>query len=458
MSNVYELNVSREGIIKTLKDQFTDRFTFLQEALQNARRAGANIVDFLMDDANLVLDIIDDGNGIDDFESLLTLGESGWDMQTMVKDYPYGVGFASLLMAADAVQIRTQDKAAFFFTDDLLSFKPVVVNTMAYQAGTHIRLWLKTHYDPIFIGNVLQERVKGFELPVSFNGKSLERPAALNNPDRHYIGTPIGMVSLPIRHPTDMPDDADVRAFVQGLPVEFGGTFRKLYDSCILIHFAPHIRARMPDRDKLLDEADVRQQWNAVRRKLFAEQLRYIKAHVPMQRFANDYWRSCAKWCPELLTDVPVAPSMMMACEDITPRLPDWHWQHESALVSWDSNRSLPRKGSLMLTGCFDAYDNQLANLYALKKDLPVVEQALPVTHWAAKDAYDATELPITYRVIGEEKTLSYKGSWIWVDVLFCDAIELVGTTLKPDFPHSKSDSWQLYPDLPPLWRLFLDL
>jgi hypothetical protein len=71
------------------------------EILQNARRAGANSVDLTIKPGeptqdHCVITFQDDGRGIEDFQSLLTLGTSDWDAETQSAEDPAGMGFFSL--------------------------------------------------------------------------------------------------------------------------------------------------------------------------------------------------------------------------------------------------------------------------------------------------------------------------------------------------------------------------
>jgi len=71
------------------------------ELLQNARRAGATTIRVSIDDipgnkdqAKVV--VSDNGKGIEDFQTLLTLGNSGWNSDTQEREDPAGMGFFSL--------------------------------------------------------------------------------------------------------------------------------------------------------------------------------------------------------------------------------------------------------------------------------------------------------------------------------------------------------------------------
>jgi hypothetical protein len=77
-----------------------DRGIFV-ELLQNARRAGATAVHVSIEDipcesGTARITVLDNGRGIENFQSLLTLGGSDWSSSTQQKEDPAGMGFFSL--------------------------------------------------------------------------------------------------------------------------------------------------------------------------------------------------------------------------------------------------------------------------------------------------------------------------------------------------------------------------
>src|SRR5579872_7446191 len=79
------------------------------ELLQNSRRSGATVIEVSVqetrsqDDECLVV-VADDGHGIQDFQRLLTLGDSGWDTAIQQREQPAGMGFFSLCRSETEVR------------------------------------------------------------------------------------------------------------------------------------------------------------------------------------------------------------------------------------------------------------------------------------------------------------------------------------------------------------------
>ena len=76
------------------------------ELLQNARRAGAKTVRVTIEEVTgrseeCRVTIHDDGCGIDQFQGLVTLGKTGWDVSTKATEDPAGMGFYSLCLSGE---------------------------------------------------------------------------------------------------------------------------------------------------------------------------------------------------------------------------------------------------------------------------------------------------------------------------------------------------------------------
>ena len=90
---------------------FTNRLSqIFVELLQNARRAGASLVTVTTSpsptDSTSLITFTDNGSGIEDFNKLLHLGESGWDQAVERAEDPAGMGLFALLHTGVVVRSR----------------------------------------------------------------------------------------------------------------------------------------------------------------------------------------------------------------------------------------------------------------------------------------------------------------------------------------------------------------
>ncbi len=82
----------------------------LRELFQNAYRAGATRVDVKWDSASAMLEIQDDGAGMDDPQILLDAGASGWNQKQIIE--PAGLGFFALFNPAYVEWIEVTSRGA----------------------------------------------------------------------------------------------------------------------------------------------------------------------------------------------------------------------------------------------------------------------------------------------------------------------------------------------------------
>src|SRR6476620_10551678 len=111
--NAVSLQVNVPNLVRNMRFSFTNSVNVLSELMQNARRAGATLVQFFYsEDGTLV--VVDNGKGIDDFQKLLTLSESGWDAETVVREHAFGKGFFSALHSGKHVTVESRGRRIAF--------------------------------------------------------------------------------------------------------------------------------------------------------------------------------------------------------------------------------------------------------------------------------------------------------------------------------------------------------
>lgn len=137
--------------------------------------------------------ISDDGHGIHDFTTLLTIGQSGWNPEILETEHPFGIGAAAMLFVAGHIVIQSLAQQVTFHTRALLHGTPATIESLSPSfPGTLITLTLNQHiFSPHGFLEPLQSIVRGFPLPVTYNGQPLARDHA---PHDDYLTTPIGQL------------------------------------------------------------------------------------------------------------------------------------------------------------------------------------------------------------------------------------------------------------------------
>src|ERR1700694_503751 len=147
------------------------------EVLQNARRAGATLIEVTIEGAepgsnSCVLTIEDNGSGIGDFQNLLTLGDSGWDSATLAAEDPAGMGFFALCHSG--VEVHSGARAVMIGPDVFLgAAEAQVVKTNQLVAGTLLKFSRASTKDALIAA--LRGVTEFCPVEVRLNGEPLPR-------------------------------------------------------------------------------------------------------------------------------------------------------------------------------------------------------------------------------------------------------------------------------------------
>ena len=117
-----------DRILSKVDRLFTNRLAHVfTELLQNARRAGATLVNITTteQDEKTCIVFFDNGRGIDNFAKLLHLGDTGWDEKTERTGDAAGMGFFSLVHSG--VDVASHDLRASITKEHFLGQKELSV-------------------------------------------------------------------------------------------------------------------------------------------------------------------------------------------------------------------------------------------------------------------------------------------------------------------------------------------
>jgi len=236
-----KLMINEDNLLNRLGEAFTNKDTFIKEIMQNAQRSGATKL--AINTTDNTISFTDDGKGIKEFQSLLTVAESGWDMETIKKTNAFGIGFLSSIYASDVVEVKSGHQFVRFKTQDLLKGHSVKVETLFSKVKGTIVILTGT-----FKTDNLESYTTGFGIPVTINGVNSPRKNALNK--EAFIKTDFGWIKLNDGYTT-----IGSKLYLQGQEV-FDEPY--MFGPRNIIHLEDAtFLARLPDRDKLIDEQEV---------------------------------------------------------------------------------------------------------------------------------------------------------------------------------------------------------
>lgn len=420
------LDVSRDGLFHALRAQFTSSTTFLPELLQNARRAGASRVLLEWDADRNVFIVTDDGCGIRNFRHVVVAYRSGWNSDIKRRENPFGVGLFAALFASDEVIVHSLDRR-MVLDERCLASGAIHVTAAPSRQGTEVQLVLK---EPLRRSaedwlKLLTDLVKGFPIPVHFNGTPIARPDALDSGllfretdigALHLFGweecQPRTTVLLPI-------------LYCQGLPLR---RIRHTIHTGDVLHVdTMRFAARVPDRDVFLNPEEseaaivrgIEAQWQA--------RLRLRQTELRPLEFAERYWQMCVAFqVPELLVGMPVAASMLsryVAPEEAIDC-------GDEPLEAWGEG-ALPQDSTPLVeyfrggyTGCEDDPPAPLASIYVMARELAVLTLGVPKSHPCWQRAVDLLDesLGLEYELNEPGEAREFFGDWIICQVQTCES------------------------------------
>ncbi len=492
------------NLLSTLQDAFTSTHTTYAEIMQNALRASATSLKvrfdaITKDEREIVTSISfeDNGKGIQDFQSLFTLGETGWDNNVQKKTSPYGVGFLSALTCCEQISVCSCCSMFSMKTADILAMKPVkLVNFKIGEGCSEVTtITLSLLKNEILVKDFYHDiatLAMGYPIPVFLNDEELDRPHSLevikkegaqdvNGVTYRLFGMKEGEESL-----------NESFLYLQGLPV---GIKRGKKDSVLrnsnsvssmyfskygkstfgsagnIIHLdALKHKARMPDREVLLNSQDVSEQLEDDIKELWSAYLISEKDKLSPEEFLSKHWRailgqlnySCFSF---MLNDIDFIPSDFFETFDNYPmfegdsiinaskvRTPNHLISRDTLLNSAVMNElDISRHNSNAedvntLIAAMFAYGNDDLVYFSQESYLSKLDKK----HWLISsnmiEKFDDTDVMdhFSYALNKPQELDRFTlGSWVHFDVTLCESITITHA-LSGDKVEIKTDAFIL--------------
>ena len=413
-----QVRINEEGALRNQRYAFTDRYTLVSELMQNARRAGARRIEIVYDEASKILRVIDNGCGIPDFQKLLTFNESGWNDETSRQERPFGIGFSKCLYSASRCIVSSRNRRIDFLTADALGRRLIDVLDIQDHPGTTVELHevelpgLKTR---------LTNLCSGFPVAVWFNGMEMPRPHAMGH--LGFVSTDLGEVYL--TGTVDGNYSADTLVFLQGFCVMRSSGFDPEHVNVVHLN-SQKFMARLPDRDKLIDEEDQSTRIDACLKSLWRQVLLKVKGAMEPEAFVDVYFRAMSRWGHvDLLNSVPLLPKCL--CQHIVGYPIQEGYGHREYLepVAQSIKRSEIEEGRVVLVELDSTSSENVAYWMLARANGYVVcsPASLHRDHWAHPYVRTIDGEGVLVEALGEQCRATLEGRWIWPEVILCDAV-----------------------------------
>lgn len=418
-----QVRINEEGTLRNQRYAFTDRFTLISELLQNARRAGATQIEIRYDAASQILHVTDDGCGIDDFQKLLSFNESGWDANTCAEERPFGVGFSKCLYAASRCIVASGSQSVDFDTSAALAKAPIDVMQIAEAdaiTGTRIELH---GVDLPDLAARIETLCLGFPVPVLFNGKALQRRFA----EAHLATMPSPMGTVHLTGTRDGKHSHHTLVFLQGFCVL--NTGYSMLGTFNVVHLDSHqFVARLPDRDKLIDEDVQHKRIEAELKEGWRRLLEVAKTQLAPERFVEIYYGAMRAWGHlDLLNDLDVLPCELFDAIVGYPIQDDASHRDYVQSVSVAPTREAIESGAVTLVDLdWLGDDNAGRWMLARARDYLVFGwNGLHADHWAQRHVRYLDEEAVEVEALAEQTRTVLEGRWVWPTVILCEAVRI---------------------------------
>ena len=418
-----QIRINEEGALRNQRHAFSNRFTLVSELLQNARRAGATCIEILYDATTQVLCVRDDGRGLDDFQKLLSFHESGWDEATQAEERPFGIGFSKCLYAATRCIVASGRQRVDIDSAAALAREPIEVEELPAAepvAGTRVELHGVNLPE---LGARIEEMCTGFPVPVRFNGRALERRLAESNlalkasaiGNLHLAGTRDGQYSR------------ETLVFLQGFCVLKPSWYRA--EEVNVVHLdSRQFTARLPDRDKLIDEDLQHRRIDAEVKACWRRTLETAKTQLSPEDFVERYYGAARAWGHlDLLNDVDLLPESL--CESIVGYPIQVEHGDRDFLTSAAATptRHDVETGVVKLVALDEVGDDNAAHwMLARAKGWWIFDWiGVHEEHWARRHVRFLQEESVTVEPVTETNRTTLEGRWVWPVVILCDAVRV---------------------------------
>lgn len=424
-TNSLNLSFDTNHLMSGLKAAFSGKGSILTELMQNARRARATQIDVTLDETSEAgtLVVEDDGDGIVDFQQLLTIAGSNWQSRH-VEETPFGVGFCAALLNAKKVIVESNGKALRCDTEAVLAGASVDLEEGTRTRGTKVIL---IGMDTRAVERDLQQEglADGFPVPIVLNGQPMARSCAEDAQDLSFRDSPVGKIHI---DPETL--RAEPRCFLQGIPVD---RFNPRYRSKNVVHLDPAVfKGRFPDRRQLQNEAEALE---AIAEACHAVQVAVLEQRAKTlanETFIKAHFNDALALAPALLNDIELLPGHCFHADKEVARDRAECYNFRPSQVAFRFSKSELFAAPVVVAEEYGENGTVLATLTEAlggKMMLPEVFTRLDAKHWLHEHASvindDDSEQPVI--TVHNHKVHSGK---LWADegntdLIVCDRAEL---------------------------------
>jgi hypothetical protein len=401
---VVALSFDLDALKQSMRFAFANDLTVIQELIQNARRAGASVVwvnTAVAESGEPTLSILDNGCGLESFQVLLRIAKSGWGEDVKANESPYGMGFLSAIYFSKHVEVISRRKVLRMDQAQVLSDGQFEVEDFDGELPHGAVTSVTMHgVDTVKVAARIAAIVRGYPISISFNGKMLDRPDALDN---SFQKTAVGFIK---RRCTSY-RNLDMQVYLQGFKVHEGGCYHGA--SPDVVHLDPtRFFGKFPDRDLVVNQAEMLIEVQAELKNIYAQVLLEAKRLLPALLFMETY-RSMAESLGllDVFNDIDVIPKSFLRQVDGMPHDTQYVDEYmtrgkEQDGFSWQElERGDVMIGDLKPYQAEDDTDNSRRWIFAYAAKAWMLNEMLHEGHWIHGLVSIHDERTVTMKAVG---------------------------------------------------------
>lgn len=195
-------------------------------------------------------------------------------------------------------------------------------------------------------------------------------------------------------------------------------------DRVNIVHLdSTRFMARLPDRDKLINEDEQRKLIDATVKEVWHEILQKQKKELAAADFVDRYYDAAISWdYLDLFDDVPLLP------RNICSRIAWYPYQEGTSNLDFlePVNRLISRdevvSGMVHIVDIDEPCEKNLPHwMYSRARDYLVLSKLVGARHWLRDHMQSLDEEEATVEIIGEVCRTDFEGRWIWSPVVLCE-------------------------------------
>jgi hypothetical protein len=333
------------------------------------------------------------------------------------------VGFSKCLYAASRCIVASGCQSVDFDTSAALAKSPIEVMRVGESdaiAGTRIELHGVDLPD-------LEARIEilclGFPVIVLFNGKALQRRFA----EAHLATMPSPMGTVHLTGTRDGKHSHHTLVFLQGFCV-LNTSYLPLGEVNVVHLDSRQFVARLPDRDKLIDEEVQRKRIEAELKEGWRRILEVAKTQLAPDRFVEIYYPAMRAWGHvDLLNDLDVLPCELFDAIVGYPILDNASNRDYVQPVTTAPTREAIESGAVTLVDLDWLGDNNAGRwmLARAKGYLVFGWNGLHADHWVHHHVRYFEFEALTVEALSEQHRTVLEGRWVWPTVILCEAVRI---------------------------------